>query len=290
MRLLHSGTLKLKEFPDNGIPKYAILSHTWGDDEVSFKDMQGYFVKRRKGYSKIQGCCKKAASHGFKYIWVDTCCIDKSSSAELSEAINSMYQWYRNAKRCYAYLADVPTDTDPYSTDSAFAKSRWFTRGWTLQELIAPSSLVFLSVDWHEIGEKSDLRDTISAITGINTEILGGEDLRMASIAQRMAWASKRETTRSEDIAYCLMGIFDVNMPLLYGEGERSFIRLQEEIMKDSDDHSLFAWRDIMAPAEPHRGLLANSPAEFTDSGNIIPFRYWEVSTPYSMTNKGLCI
>jgi hypothetical protein len=130
----------------------------------------------------------------------------------------------------------------------------------------------------------------VSVITGIDRKILGGEDLRTASIAQRMCWASKRETTRVEDIAYCLMGTFGVNMPLLYGEGEKSFIRLQEEIMKESDDHSLFAWRDSMASDESVQGLLARSPARFARSGNMAPFRCWEASTPYSMTNKGLCI
>jgi hypothetical protein len=123
MRFLHSCTLELEEFPDNGIPGYVILSHTWGDGEVSFQDMQGGNVEKREGYSKIQGCCNKAAADGFKYVWVDTCCIDKSSSAELSEAINSMYQWYQNAERCYAYLADVPTNANPRSRDCAFAKS-----------------------------------------------------------------------------------------------------------------------------------------------------------------------
>lgn len=170
-------------------------------------------------------------------------------------------------------MADVPTNTNLRSKDSAFAKSRWFTQGWTLQELIAPSILVFLSTDWHEIGKKSDLQDTIAVITGIDSRILGGEDPQIMSIAQRMFWASDRDTARVEDIAYCLIGIFGVNMPLLYGEGKKSFVRLQEAIMKDSDDHSLFAWRDNLALKESHWGLLAKSPAEFALSSNIIPFR-----------------
>ena len=163
----------------------------------------------------------------------DLCCIDKTSSAELSEAINSMYRWYQESGVCYAYLADVPPN--------AFSKSRWFTRGWTLQELIAPSTVIFLDQKWQEIGTKSSLQRVISEITGIPTDILLGGDLEDASIAQRMSWASKRETTRVEDAAYCLMGIFSIHMPMLYGEGERAFIRLQEEIMRVSDDHSLFA-------------------------------------------------
>src|SRR6266487_1057988 len=141
MRLLHSITLKLEDFPDNELPDYAILSHTWETEEVSFQHMQGYDAEKIAGYRKIKLCCDQAVRDGFEYVWVDTCCIDKQSSAELSEAINSMYQWYQKAEICYAYLADVPADTNLQSEHSAFAKSRWFTRGWTLQELIAPSRL-----------------------------------------------------------------------------------------------------------------------------------------------------
>lgn len=221
----------------------------------------------------------------------DTVCIDKSSSAELSEAINSMYRWYQNAQICYAYLADVTVAEKPRGGGSAFERSRWFTRGWTLQELIAPSNLVFYSSDWRRIGTKSELRDIISEITGINVGVLGGTDPDHFSIAQRMSWASKRKTTRVEDIAYCLLGIFGVNMTLLYGEGERSFVRLQEEIMKASDDHSLFAWAMGNTDPETGQGLLATSPEEFRNSGSIVSGHDWTLSSlPYAMTNRGLRI
>ena len=163
-----------------------------------------------------------AAADGFHYIWIDTCCIDKASSAELSEAINSTYRWYHESGVCYAYLADVP----PNAVDNEFAKSRWFTRGWTLQELIAPLTVIFLNKEWQKIGIKSSRQRIISEVTGIPANILLGGDLERASIAQKISWASKREITRIEDIAYCLMGIFSINMPMLYGEGERVFIRL----------------------------------------------------------------
>jgi hypothetical protein len=291
MRLLNSKTRELEEFPDNAIPKYAILSHTWGEDEVSFQDRQQGLAYVKAGYTKIKFSCAQAVQDGLDYVWVDTCCIDKSSSAELSEAINSMYRWYQKAQVCYAYLADVSTNKDLSVTKSAFASSRWFTRGWTLQELIAPSNLVFYSSNWDRITTKSERCDIISEITSIDVGVLEGTDPGCFSIAQRMSWASKRNTTRVEDIAYCLLGIFGVNMALLYGEGERSFIRLREEIMKDSDDHSLFAWKAKESDLRKYRGLLATSPEEFQNSGNIIPYQEWSLtSVPYAMTNKGLRI
>jgi Heterokaryon incompatibility protein (HET) len=291
MRLLDSKTLELKEFPENEIPKYAILSHTWGEHEISFYDMKQGSADAKAGYTKIEFSRAQAVADGLDYFWVDTCCIDKSSSAELSEAINSMYRWYQNAQICYAYLADVTADEEPQAAESAFAKSRWFTRGWTLQELIAPSNLVFYSTDWRKIATKSELRGMISQITGIEVAVLEGTDPDCFSIAQRMSWASKRSTTRIEDIAYCLLGIFGVNMALLYGEGERSFVRLQEEIMKVSDDHSLFAWKAKDSDPRTSRGLLATSPEEFQDAGRIASYHDWTLnSLPYAMTNKGLRI
>lgn len=226
MRLMDSSNLRLRDFPDNEIPEYAILSHTWGEDEVLLADVgRGMDNGKKAGYEKIRSSCKQAAADSLGYIWIDTCCIDKSSSAELSEAINSMYPWYQKAKVCYAYLADVPTKVDTHDLNSAFAKSRWFRRGWTLQELIGLLNLRFLSRDWIEIGTKLTLKDVLAQITGINVGILtGAKDLESASVALRMSWACDRETTRKEDIAYCLMGLFDVNMPMLYGEGEKAFI------------------------------------------------------------------
>ncbi|KAF2489721.1 HET-domain-containing protein [Lophium mytilinum] len=270
MRLLNTRTLQLEEFGGDKSPQYAILSHTWGADEVTFQDLQSHGITRgEERYSKIEGCCKVAAADGFDLVWIDTCCIDKTSSSELSEAINSMYHWYQEAEVCYAYLADVLCPDDLAFPIEGFSNSRWFTRGWTLQELIAPSTVVFFSSDWQEIGTKGNLPDLISKITGIHPTILMGESPETVSVAQRMSWASKRKTTRIEDLAYCLMGLFGINMPMLYGEGEQSFIRLEEEIMKITDDHSIFAWRtSYMAPHDG--GILATSPKFFADSGNLI--------------------
>jgi hypothetical protein len=268
MRLLQlcgEDDFSLVECLGSNVPRYAILSHTWGPDseEVTLKDLIEGTARSKKGYRKLAFCGKQAAQDGLQYFWADTCCIDKTSSAELSEAINSMYHWYQEAEVCYAYLADAPSRSE-------FRDSRWFTRGWTLQELIAPSVVVFLDENWRQLGTKANLRQVVSDRTSIPVNILSGDDdLESFSVAQKMAWAARRETSRIEDRAYCLMGIFGINMPLLYGERESAFIRLQEGIMKISDDHSLFAWKS----PDNRGGLLATSPSSFIDSYNIVQFR-----------------
>ena len=137
-----------------------------------------------------------------------------------------MFQWYRDAKVCYAYLFDVPSHVDLHAENSLFTQSRWFTRGWTLQELLAPREVHFYGIEWAFLGAKKDLCYRIESITGIRSEFLQGQHLHYASIAERMFWASKRRTTRTEDIAYCLLGIFDVYVPLIYGEGSNAFVGL----------------------------------------------------------------
>jgi len=330
MNLLHTETFRLETCRGSQIPPYAILSHTWGpcQTEVTFQDIQQKplsELRDREGYQKIHDCCAQALLDGYGWVWVDTCNIGKSSSAELSEAINSMFRWYREAKICYVYLADVedPEDCVVYlptvdELQAAIKDSKWFTRGWTvsishvpivalevhirrlirgaqLQELIAPKDVVFYSRHWTQIGTKASLSAVISRITRIDEDVLTRGDLSLVSVATKMSWAATRITTRPEDVAYCLLGIFDVNMPLLYGEGDKAFIRLQEEIMKDSDDQSLFVWEWIpkaVSVAElGHpllRGLLASSPASFANSANIVPFRNAKTSEPYTLTNKGI--
>lgn len=293
MRLLDTTTLTLCEFIGSDIPPYAILSHCWESEEVSFHDLQAATALNKKGYSKITGCCRQASHDGFQYAWVDTCCIDKTSSAELSEAINSMFTWYRNSQACYVYLADVSSRDDArlhYKTGSEFRNSRWFKRGWTLQELLAPIRVIFYDLEWVEIGTKMSLRKLISSITGI--EFLFTSDT--ASIAQKMSWASKRETTRIEDQAYCLMGLFGVNMPPLYGEGIKAFRRLQLELLKITDDESIFAWK-YNRPGNTTcgwlnyaPGLLADSPAAFGMSGDIVRSAFDKGRPPFLMTNKGI--
>jgi hypothetical protein len=296
MRLLkieENGDFSLVEYVGDDVPQYAILSHRWEADreEVTLKDLVENLpsIKQKKGYGKIQSCAKQAASDGWQFFWVDTCCIDKTSSSELSEAINSMWRWYRNSQVCYAYLNDAPANINPVDGETAFAVSRWFTRGWTLQELLAPSAVVLFDTDWVPIGTKMELAERINKITGIDLFYLGTDTSKLdrASVAEKMSWASARETKRPEDIAYCLLGIFDINMPLLYGEGKRAFQRLQEEIIKQSDDHSILAWTGI--PWQ-NSGLLAHSPADFRGCGNIVRSINSGPIRPYAITNRGLQI
>ncbi|RAL05798.1 uncharacterized protein BO80DRAFT_371949 [Aspergillus ibericus CBS 121593] len=301
---------KIHEFFGADIPKYAILSHTWASDdqEVTLRDMQQLDdnIRTKEGFQKVVSTCKQARLDGLNWAWVDTCCIDKTSSAELTEAINSMYTWYCEASLCYAYLADVPPIADPFAEGSAFRNSRWFTRGWTLQELIAPKEIHFYNRDWKFIGAKHSpessqhphiknkawgrLDKLLEDITGIPEKCLAQhKSLYSYSVAQRMSWASRRQCKRVEDIAYSLLGIFDVNMPLLYGEGPRAFVRLQEEIMKEIDDHSLFAWTipDHESISFKVDSIFAQSPAKFAHSHDIIPVDE-EVGELSAMTKKGL--
>ena len=248
MRLLKfddHGALSLTKDLHNNIPTYAILSHTWGDDtdEVSFDDvnnlrsLKSELSKRKAGYRKIQFCGEQAKKDNLKYFWVDTCCIDKESVAEFTTAINSMFRWYRDAAKCYVYLSDVSVskgDEDHMRAawKLAFRTSRWFTRGWTLQELLAPTSVEFFSYEGERLGDKKTLEQPIHEITGIPITALRGEPLSQFSVDERMQWAAKRYTTRREDQAYCLLGIFNVSMPMIYGEQEQALVRLRNEVEK----------------------------------------------------------
>ncbi|PSN66247.1 hypothetical protein BS50DRAFT_410470 [Corynespora cassiicola Philippines] len=320
MRLVNVETLEIGFFHENNVPEYAILSHTWGDDEVSYQEMlwinkmrtmvefvssqgsqatqdgsrndQPAFMlatleimvrgnwnpgralpdtsetalMKRYGWAKIIKSAKEAKGLGYNHIWIDTCCIDKTSSAELQESINSMYGYYQRAAVCLVYLNDIERDGSQDLSDffiHAYTTCRWATRGWTLQELIAPKAVRFYLKDWSYLGDKIDFLKELSSSSGIPVFILENGDLHEVSIAGRMAWARNRVTTRSEDLAYCLLGIFDIQMPLLYGEGDKAFIRLQEEILKTTDDYSIFAWTTDKCEKSTYRGLLARSPAEF---------------------------
>lgn len=387
MRLLElqsDGSIRLtRNLRADAIPPYAILSHTWGDDtqEVTFEDMTQGTGTSKLGYRKIWRCGQQAARDGLRYFWVDTCCIDQSSSAELSESLNSMYTWYEKSSICYAYLEDwhanqtwselvslkqgeinldqedpsvmlsslsdgrednedphlsdgyekmdegeettwregqhlpssgslhSPQTHEPVSgrkdvsllgsvlSENFLTPLRWYTRGWTLQELIAPYRMVFFDSDWTRRGTKSDPTTIqhLSRITGIASSVLSKSPevaLQDICLGQRMSWASYRRTSREEDMAYCLLGIFDVHMPMLYGEGKNAFFRLQEEILKSSTDLSLFAWRDVSphSQAEAPRGILARHPREFKHLRNCyVPSWSGSLhSDEFAMTNKGL--
>lgn len=292
---------------------------------MSLDDMRNLPKARQmKGYTKIQATCEIALKQGIRYAWIDTCCIDKSSSAELSEAINSMFAWYEGAAVCYAWLSDYRHDPDFDLTDDGIINSfkhvtdeergfsdpvpltsiqldirlrinrtlkncRWFNRGWTLQELIAPKHVEFYDQDWFYFGSKLQLAPIMSWVTGIDESVLKGSPLDQVLVGRRMSWAANRQTRRVEDIAYCLLGIFDINMPLLYGEGDKAFRRLQEEIVKSSNDLSIFAWIATLSDQRSFRNLWASSPSEFKSCQWLVkPAIEWNGGGEYGVTSRGL--
>jgi Heterokaryon incompatibility protein (HET) len=318
MRLLNTSSLEIENFLGSKVPRYAILSHRWGDDEVSLQEFrcltepdegrrallqQVWNVpdskRESQGFKKIKRVCAVALDHHYEWVWIDTCCINKESSAELSEAINSMFKWYMLAAICIAYLSDVRM-SDAGVEDAEiqglrpFVHSDWFTRGWTLQELLAPRRIEFLGADYELLGTKATLETELAMATGISSECIGGrKSIWDESVATRMSWAAHRTTTRTEDIAYCLLGIFSINMPLLYGEGSRAFRRLQEEIIKSSDDQTIFAHTQALHTSPK---ALAHNPRNFASHYKVhayLPVRFKNtlIGTPsFTVTNKGVQI
>ncbi|KAL4081390.1 heterokaryon incompatibility protein-domain-containing protein [Scleroderma yunnanense] len=281
---------KVLECHDDESQDYAILSHRWTDQEVSYDEViwltkmeknEQDRVRRHLGYRKILDSCEQAKKDGCEWLWIDTCCIDKQSSAEISEAINSMYRWYENSKICYAYLHDVPGTSFPTaSDDKRYPNSNgwpeWFSRGWTLQEMIAPRHVQFFNKDWQRIGDKKTLARTLSRITRVPQLILtDGLSSNRPCVAQIMSWAANRTTTRVEDRAYCLLGLLDVNMVMLYGEGKKAFHRLQLEIIRMSNDQSIFAW-DFLRKNGRTGSILADDPSFFRDCNEMVLMDYDE--------------
>ncbi|PPJ54095.1 hypothetical protein CBER1_06330 [Cercospora berteroae] len=299
--------------PKTGFPRiqYAIFSHTWTQDdeqEIHFDDLRsGNFSLTGLGWRKLQHCRRQAARDGLEYAWIDTCCIDKRSSAELQEAINSMFHWYSRSNVCYVFLTDVrkaELDLEELAThancrhlkarkrgvkliNNAFTRCLWFSRGWTLQELLAPKYVYFYDQDWQLIGDKKSLQCWISQASGMDGDVLRGDyNLQQCSVAMRMSWAARRRTTRIEDRAYSLLGIFDVNMPMLYGEGSRAFMRLQEEIIKTNDDQTIFVWESDQSD---HVGMLAPDLDAFQGKGEHHYHTFFP-SQGFSLSNRGLFI
>ncbi|KAI0387196.1 HET-domain-containing protein [Hypomontagnella monticulosa] len=314
MWLLHVHTRELEEFKGETTPPYAILSHTWGDHELKFQDISEPDHRSYKGYEKIEGCCQQAIRDGICYV------------AELSEGINSMYKWYKKSAVCYVYLVDVSEEDDPFAIPSEFRDSRWWTRGWTLQELLAPTELVFFDKNWNEfrVGRlnrssylnrydpeldvfqnqekhrnRLTLLNLLSDISNIPKQALDTGNFSQFCAAARLAWAAGRETTRVEDRAYSLLGLLEVNMPLLYGEGNKAFQRLQEEVVKSRNDDSLLAWGYRLVsqtyPIVRDDGVLAQSPSDFIHCHSFQRLESQEtslevpVTTSHSaMTNIGM--
>lgn len=289
MWLINTHTLTLEEFISLDRPAFAILSHTWSKDEVTFQEFRsltGDYSKKLRG-RKVLNTCALAKSRGFRYVWIDSCCIDKTNSVELAEAINSMFEWYATAGECYAYIEDLASDA---STDK-LKVSRWFSRGWTLQELLAPDELIFFDRDWRPRGTKHDLSGLVSEASGISQGILRDKSLLSEiPVSHKMSWAATRQTTRPEDIAYCLIGIFDVRMVFIYGEGRKNaFYRLQKKIIRRTNDMSIFAWTS-QSVDEEYRGVLATGPEEFVN-GSLYRQQSGALDNPeYTVTNKGIRI
>ena len=278
---------KIFEWRNDKAARYAIVSHRWiekdgEDQEVSYEDMVDLLkavgedrdeIRHRPGYRKVIDSCKQAENDGYEWLWIDTCCIDKRSSAELSEAINSMYRWYANSKVCYTHLHDVFEPSFPTKRNKdKYPDNGWpalFSRGWTLQELIAPINVRFFTQNWLDLGDKKSLANTLSVITCVPQHILeNGLPTKRPCIAQIMSWAADRITTREEDRAYSLLGLLDVNMPMLYGEGKRAFQRLQLEIVRTSNDQSIFAW-DPEGKTPRIGSILADDPSFFRDCDDM---------------------
>ena len=311
MRLLNAKTLEFADFFDSAVPEYIILSHRWEGNETTFQEFKAKRHLNQANFLpsilKIKLFCAQTLSDGYEWCWVDTCCIDKTSSAELTEAINSMWRWYSEARACYVYLSDIkpinrrlsmtPTSVSltndprpsPESIKARLQGTAWFTRGWTLQELLAPKQEFFFDAGWNLLGDRDQipLLPNLEARTGICGKYFGDhEQIRATSIAERMLWISKRQTSRVEDIAYCMLGIFNVHMPLIYGEGLNAFLRLQLEIIKASDDETIFAWT---GEGRERSGLLAEHPRDFGGlAGQQIVRRTWLEREPFAMTNKGM--
>lgn len=265
MHLLNTQTCRLQRFFDHSqLPQYATLSHCWGPDEVTFEDMQRVDeVPRNPGYAKLRRACQTAQDQGLEWLWADTVCIDRSSTAALTEAVNSSFRWYQQSQICLVYLDDFESgEATIASIREQLSRCRWMWRSWTLQELVAPISVQFFDRGWSPIGSKQSLLSQLADITGIDEEVL--RDPRCIdefSVGRRMSWAAKRSSSLVEDVAYSLAGIFKVSLQALYGEGRRAFITLQERIMDITDDASLFAWQ--ASDSQPFRGLLAHEPSEF---------------------------
>ena len=302
MRLIdcRGDSLQMQEFIDRPSFPFAILSHTWGNEEVNFQAFNNVATRTAaKGWTKIEQTCREAKRCGFDYVWIDSCCIDKTNNAELSESINSMFQWYSEAELCLVYLDDFDANVTASDRDAMLRQTRCFSRGWTLQEIVAARAANFYDGAWNQFGTRSSLRDELTSITKIDANIffpsqnpytVGIRDLLDAiPVGRRMAWAVSRKTTRPEDMAYCLIGLFGVSMPMLYGEGgEQAFIRLQEEIIRDKNDLSLFAWR--ARDSSTHRGILAHSPDEFAGLSSLEFEQDIKFNPDFSMSNKGLRI
>ncbi|KAG2745551.1 hypothetical protein P692DRAFT_201076993 [Suillus brevipes Sb2] len=230
--------------------RWVMLSHRWESKEPRLHDIQdnGVYTLDPVGtVVKLQTFCKTARDAGYRWAWVDTCCIDQNNNVELQESVNSMFVWYRHSTLTIVYLADVLPSSEP----GALANSTWNTRGWTVQEFLAPSTVLFYRADWTLYLNDSSPNHKESAIimreledsTGIDAQALVAFRPGMRGAREKLRWASSRVTTVQEDIAYSLFGIFHVHLPVIYGEKRQNALgRLLQEIIAHSGDITALDW------------------------------------------------
>jgi heterokaryon incompatibility protein (HET) len=254
MRLINVRTLDLRKFNQHP-PRYAILSHRWIDEqEICLQDWEVYVanqdplssqIKCKSGFIKIQNACIQAQKRGFEWLWADTVCIDKRDNSEVTKSVNLMFSWYQSASVCFAYMHEVSNNNQrlKWTEDNAVVRKtpEWFTRGWTLQELLAPKKLLLSDQDWNCIGDRENCAQVITKFTGIPLSALCGKDIQSYSYADRLAWAKGRQTTEPEDRVYSLLGLLGVSLPAVgYGIGLKAALwQLESAIEKQRADGNL---------------------------------------------------
>lgn len=258
--------------------RYAMLSHKWNIDEPLFNELpNGVFAPGLPPrFSKLRSFCEVAKCLGLGWAWCDTCCINKESSAELDEAITSMFRWYRDSALTIVYFFDI----SGFSRDDLI-KSKWFKRGWTLQELLAPRVMRFYDRTWtpcvrgpaynHKL--VPEWLHALQCATGIPPSALQEFTPGPDNPREKLRWASARSTTRGEDQAYCLFGIFDLTLQPQYGEGEKAFGRLLAELIRITQDTGLLDWN---GKRSERCSILPASPSGF-----------WEVALPNMAVSSG---
>lgn len=284
MKLLNTRTLQVHQAPLQP-PRYVALSYTWGG--TSNESTAPTPAQR-------QSACTEARRLGLEWVWIDSLCIDSSSTAEISESINSRFRVFQDSAVCLVFLGDVslgPGETTSKAAGNLLLKSQWLRRIWTLTELIASKEVLFFDRDWRQFGTKRSLLCELSDATRIDLPVLeNSRCLSEFSIARRMSWACACSYDREEDLAYALIGLFGVNMTILYGEGPMAFLRLQEEILKSTDDASLFCWQAGPHATQEYRGLFARSPAEFSHFASIPPIEPLRIHGDVQLTSAGVVI
>lgn len=268
MLLLHTASLELCEFGSDA-PPYGTFSARWEDDTLGHEDLPSpQTAHQRPAFQALQRACSECQNHGLQWLWNDAVCINRRSIDALSKTLNSLAEIYRKSRLCIVYLHDLfDTEASHFDVERGLSSCSWIKHVWMLPQLIFSTVLQFYDAQWMHIGSKRQLSAELSRITAIEEGVLdGSESLEDYPNCVKMSWAAGLSAEAIEDVAYSLLAVFNVNMTIRYGEGMESFLRLQEEILKNTDDYSLLAWQPI--PNQSYRGLLAHSPLEYSHFKN----------------------